>query len=168
MSTCPSGRRTGVAIEPLWDWNSGTGTVVGFSRISCCNRTIMGLKLGVGNLITYSVLELQSNHYGIETPVGSFLSFPFLSTVAIEPLWDWNSFLLSFPAPLLVGTPFSPQEGVCPYLVGTITQSPNGNGYKVIRLQDFERVFSKTYSAERRKSRYGVLDAGLFGQKPTL
>jgi len=67
-----------------------------------------------------------------------------------------------------VGTPFSPQEGVCPYLVGTITQSPNGNGYKVIRLQDFERVFSKTYSAERRKSKYGVLDAGLFGQKPTL
>ena len=109
-----------------------------------CNRTIMGLKPRRAIQKGRKSKKLQSNHHGIE--------IRFFSLFLLLYLWAHPS----------------PQEGVCPYLVGTITQSPNGNGYKVIRLQDFERVFSKTYSAERRKSRYGVLDAGLFGQKPTL
>ena len=51
-----------------------------------CNRTIMVLKHWPAEQGVYSLLTLQSNHYGIET----VKFFPHRSPplrVAIEPLW---------------------------------------------------------------------------------
>ena len=144
----------------------------------------MGLKLIIIDFIENCFFELQSNHYGIE--------IRFFSLFLLLYLWahpsphegvcpqtetgeaeEGGPYLVNscVPKKTFFESAFfqsgSFGEGYLP-LVGTITQSPNGNECKVIRLQDFARVFSKTYSAESRKSRYGVLDAGLFGQKPTL
>ena len=62
-------RRSGVIIEPLWNWN----TLIARSNISssCYYRTIVELKL----------LSIPQRQY--------------LATVIIEPLWNWNIFLTS-------------------------------------------------------------------------
>ena len=90
-------RRWGkVAIEPLWDWNTQSSR--SGSSSTCCNRTIMGLKLRNATLSPSFLSSLQSNHYGIETK-NKFEQGKNFAEVAIEPLWDWN---LSFLYNLLI------------------------------------------------------------------
>ncbi len=48
-------------------------------------------------------------------------------------------------------------------ITSTKTEARMAMDVRVIRAQDGEVVFSKTYSAESGKTRYGVLGAGLFG-----